>query len=304
MSPPTISSCSSSTANWRSPRRASATYKQTLDLFTQRFKAGKDSKLAVERAQAAYESSNADIAALTAPIAQQENALSVLLGAYPRAIERGTMLDRAGHAGDAGRPDHRPAAAPARHPAGRAGHDRRQCRDRRGGGQFLSTHRSVGPLRRPGRTASRTCSRATSASGASPPALAGPIFPGRPAAGQLSRAQQAFWDETIAQYKKTVMVAFHETSDALIAQQTLVGQRGARCESQVERVAAVCRPGSAALRRWTRELLRGARSRAAALPGRGRAGADAARPARRGRQSLQGARRRLESEGRTVGRAH
>jgi len=62
--------------------------------------------------------------------------------------------------------------------------------------------------------------------------LTGPIFQG----GRLKatvQAQQAFWDESIAQYKKTVTVAFRETSDALIAQQTLVAQRNA-IESQVK----------------------------------------------------------------------
>ena len=69
-------------------------YKQTLDLFTRRFEAGRDSKLGVVRARAAYESSNAAIAALTRAITQQENAICVLLGTYPRAIERGTHLEQ------------------------------------------------------------------------------------------------------------------------------------------------------------------------------------------------------------------
>src|SRR5215469_4513912 len=69
-------------------------YKQTLDLFTQRFEAGRDSKLGVVRAQAAYDSSNAAIAALNRAITQQENAISVLLGTYPRHIERGTQLEQ------------------------------------------------------------------------------------------------------------------------------------------------------------------------------------------------------------------
>ncbi len=54
--------------------------------------------------------------------------------------------------------------------------------------------------------------------------IAGPIFDG----GRLKAAyheRQAFWDETVAQYKKTVLGAFRETSDALIAQQNLVVQR-------------------------------------------------------------------------------
>jgi multidrug efflux system outer membrane protein len=54
--------------------------------------------------------------------------------------------------------------------------------------------------------------------------MAGPIFTG----GRLEAAyheKQAFWDETVAQYRKTVLTAFQETSDALVAQQTLVRQR-------------------------------------------------------------------------------
>ena len=58
-------------------------YRQTLDLFTSRFQAGRDSKLGVTRAQAAYDSSAASIASVNRAIVQQENALSVLLGGVP-----------------------------------------------------------------------------------------------------------------------------------------------------------------------------------------------------------------------------
>src|SRR5262249_53302470 len=51
---------------------------------------------------------------------------------------------------------------------------------------------------------------------------AGPIFSGgRLHATYLQR--KAFWDETVAQYQKTVLYALKETSDSLISQQTLVG---------------------------------------------------------------------------------
>src|SRR5262249_28466762 len=68
------------------------TYKNTLDLFTLRYEAGKDSRLPVERAQAAYQSSLADIQDLKRRIAQQENAISTLVGAYPRDVARGLPL--------------------------------------------------------------------------------------------------------------------------------------------------------------------------------------------------------------------
>jgi multidrug efflux system outer membrane protein len=48
----------------------------------------------------------------------------------------------------------------------------------------------------------------------------GPLFTG----GRLEaiyQERQAYWDESVASYRKTVLTAFRETSDALVAQQTL-----------------------------------------------------------------------------------
>ena len=76
--------------------------------------------------------------------------------------------------------------------------------------------------------------------------IAGPIFQG----GRLKstyQAQKAFWDQTIAQYKQTIIVAFRETSDALIASQTLVDQRTA-IQSQV---AALREAADLATERYT-----------------------------------------------------
>ncbi len=59
----------------------------------------------------------------------------------------------------------------------------------------------------------------------------GPLFEG----GRLLesyRAQRAFWDETIARYRATVVTAFREVSDALVAEATLAEQRTA-LEQQV-----------------------------------------------------------------------
>ncbi len=60
---------------------------------------------------------------------------------------------------------------------------------------------------------------------------AGPIFRG----GELLEtyhAQKAFWDQTIPEYKATIVQAFREVSDALTAQSNLVQQRAA-LEKQV-----------------------------------------------------------------------
>ena len=206
-------------------------YKGTLDLFTQRFEAGRDSKLGVVRAQAAYDSSKAAIAALNRAITQQENAICVLLGSYPRHIERGTQLEQ--------------QAMPAT-PTGLTSDLLQRRPDIMQAEQvMIGANAEIGVAvanyyPRIGLSAlygaqgvdvsdlfKSNFSIWSIAAG-----LTGPIFQG----GRLKatvKAQEAFWDESIAQYKKTVTGAFRETSDALIAQQTLVTQRTA-LEGQVK----------------------------------------------------------------------
>jgi multidrug efflux system outer membrane protein len=212
-------------------QESATVYKGTLDLFTQRFEAGRDSKLGVVRAQAAYDSSNATIAALKRAITQQENAICVLLGTYPRTIERGTQLEQqtmpatpSGMTSDLlqRRPDIMQAeqvmiGANAEIGVAVANYFPRIGLSALYGGQGVD----VSDLFK------SNFSIWSIAAG-----LTGPIFQG----GRLKagvQAQQAFWDESIAQYKKTVTGAFRETSDALIAQQTLVTQRTA-LEGQVK----------------------------------------------------------------------
>jgi len=206
------------------------TYKKTLDLFSQRFEAGRDSKLGVVRAQANYESSVATIAALKRGITQTENALCVLIGAYPHAIARGTGLtQQSTPAAPVGqttdllerRPDILQAEQVMVGANAQIGAAIANYFPRIGLGALFGWEAA-----RPGDLFKNDFN--IWSLGAS---LVGPIFQG----GRLKatvEAQEAFWNESIAQYKKTVTVAFQETSDALIAQQTLVGQRAAQ-ERQV-----------------------------------------------------------------------
>jgi multidrug efflux system outer membrane protein len=56
--------------------------------------------------------------------------------------------------------------------------------------------------------------------------LAGPIFTG----GRLEEVynnRKAYWDETVAQYRQTSLVALGETADALASQTTLAARRAA-----------------------------------------------------------------------------
>lgn len=206
-------------------QESSRTYKQTLDLFSQRFEFGKDSKLPVERAQAAYDFSIASIASLQRARVQQENALSVLLGAYPREMERGMDLtEQSMPIAPVGlttdllqrRPDIMQAEQTMIGANAEIGVAVANFFPRIGitalyGGQSPNI----------GDVFESSFSIWNIAGG-----FAGPLFQG----GRLIEsyyAQQAFWDQTIAQYKQTVLVAFQEVSDSLVAEQTLVDQRAA-----------------------------------------------------------------------------
>lgn len=207
---------------------STAAYKKTFDLFDLRFRAGKDSNLSVQRAQAIYNSSLATAADLKRQIAQQENALCTLLGSYPRAIPRGQLSDQPPPATPVGatsdlmqrRPDIRAAeqnmvAANAEIGVAVANFFPRIGLSAFAGGQGI---RVAGENNGFG-----LWSAALSATG--------PIFNG----GRLQsiyNGQKAFWDETVAQYRKTVLTAFQETSDALAAEQTLADRRKA-LEAQV-----------------------------------------------------------------------
>ena len=88
--------------------------------------------------------------------------------------------------------------------------------------------------------------------------VSGPIFQGGRLLEQY-RARQAFWDETIAAYRGTIIQALREVSDALAAQSKLVEQRAAE-ERQVKALATAVELSLDPLPHRARELLRGARS--------------------------------------------
>ena len=206
-------------------QESSQIYGKTLDLFTQRFEFGKDSKLPVARAQANYASSLATIAAIRRASAQQENALSVLLGEYPRAVERGSVLTaQTMPAAPLGltidliqrRPDvlyaeQNMIGANAEVGVAVANFFPRIGLSALYGGQGQNiddiVHSSFSIWNILGN-------------------VGGPIFEGG-ALIETYYAQQAYWDASIAQYQQTVLVGFQEVSDALIAGQTLVQQRAA-----------------------------------------------------------------------------
>jgi multidrug efflux system outer membrane protein len=225
-------------------QESSGVYKQQLGFFTDRFNAGRDTRLPVDRTQADYDASTAKIHDVQRQIAQQENALNVLVGGYPRAIPRGRpLIDQTAPNSALGatsallqrRPDileaeQRMIQANAEIGVAIANYFPKIGLSALGGGVGAYVNddwQGFGVWR--------------AAIGAS-----GPIFTG----GLLQANEanrRAFWDESVAQYQKIVVRAFQETSDALVAQQTLA-QRRTALESQV---AALRRSSGMAMDRYT-----------------------------------------------------
>lgn len=206
-------------------RESNGVYGETVNLFRIRFEAGRDSRLPVERAEAAYNSSMARVADLERQIAQQENALSVLVGAYPGDIPRGsTLIDQQLPETPAGltsdllrrRPDILRAeqvmiAANAEVGVAVANFFPRIGLSALFGEQEFEADNFDGNF-----SVGNILGNIT-----------GPLFTG----GRLSSLydeRRAFWDESIASYRQTILVAFQDTSDALIAQRTLADQRAAQ----------------------------------------------------------------------------
>jgi multidrug efflux system outer membrane protein len=75
-------------------KETAQSYKGSYDLFNLRFKYGTVSEIEVKQAAAQYEQALANIPLLQKGIAQQENALCVLLGRNPGPIPRGKTIDQ------------------------------------------------------------------------------------------------------------------------------------------------------------------------------------------------------------------
>jgi multidrug efflux system outer membrane protein len=201
----------------------------TLDLFTDRYKAGRDSNLPVQRSQANYDASHSKFQELQREIAIQENALSVLVGAYPKDIPRGEILTAQSM------PEAPLGATTAlleRRPDILAAEQEMIRANAQIGVAIANYFPKVG-LSALGGGVGAVLNDTFTGFGYWGAALsaAGPIFTG----GRLQaeeRQRRAEWDEMVVQYRKTITIAFQETSDALAAQQTLVGRRTA-LESQI-----------------------------------------------------------------------
>ena len=211
-------------------RDSSQAYAKALALFRESYRHGTDTEISSSRAAAALEASHAAIATIQLQIVEQEDAIAVLLGATPHAIERGAALAKQPM------PQTPPGLTTAvleRRPDILAAEQDMVAANAQIGEAVASFFPTIGLSALYGRE-SRNIDDVVKNSFSIwnvVGQVGGPIFQG----GRLIetyRAQQAFWDETIAQYRQTVVEAFREVSDAMAAETQLAAEHDA-LEKQV-----------------------------------------------------------------------
>src|SRR3989449_3102922 len=199
------------------------TYRRTLDVFTRRYVGGTDTKISTSRAEANLQSSIATVAILERQITQQEDALSVLLGANPGPVDRGMPLV---HQATPVTPPGLTTDLLRRRPDIRQAEQNMINANAEVGVAVANFFPTIGLSTMYGNAGSKIGN--VFKNGASVWNIAanvsGPLFQG----GRLIesyRAQQAFWDETIARYRATIVEAFREVADALAAEAGRAQQR-------------------------------------------------------------------------------
>jgi multidrug efflux system outer membrane protein len=211
-------------------RESADAYREARDLFLERYRHGTDTKISVARADAALDASRAAIAVLERQIAQQENAIGTLLGANPGPVPRGRPLIAQTIPST---PPGLTTAVLERRPDIRQAEQEMIAANALVGEAIARFFPTIGLAalyggegNRIGDVVKDSFSIWNIAGNAT-----GPLFQG----GRLLesyRAQRAFWDEAIARYRATVVTAFREVSDALVAEAKLAEQRTA-LEQQV-----------------------------------------------------------------------
>jgi multidrug efflux system outer membrane protein len=205
-------------------------YQHSLDVFMRRYLGGTDTKISTSRAEANLRSSEATIAALEREITQQEDAIAVLLGANPGPVTRGvSLVDQTTPV----TPEGLTTDLLRRRPDIRQAEQSMIAANAEIGVAVANFFPTIGLSAMYGNAGSKI--ENVFKNGASiwniAANVSGPLFQG----GRLYesyRAQQAFWDQTIAQYRATIVEAFREVADALAAEAHLVEQRKAQ-EGQV-----------------------------------------------------------------------
>jgi outer membrane protein, multidrug efflux system len=218
-----VTSVASSYVNLRDLDKQFDIAKQTADvrggsykLFKLRFEGGIISELELSQVKSEYEEALSRIPFYEKLIAQQENALSVLLGRNPGPIPRGKSIDElvmptipAGLPSDllANRPDIRQAEGNLMSANANIGVAK---------AQYFPTISLTGLLGYASNDLSKlfTSAAGTWSYGAN---LAAPIFTAGAIAGQV-KASEAVQQQALIRYQQTIQTAFREVDDALVDQ--------------------------------------------------------------------------------------
>ncbi|MGA7782403.1 MAG: efflux transporter outer membrane subunit [Paraburkholderia sp.] len=221
-----VASVASSYINLRSldqqlaiARDTTASRAESVRVFDLRFHGGEVSQMELAQSQSEYEASRATISRIEDQIAQQEDALAVLLGENPGAIPRGLRL-----------PDLDAPAVPAglpsdlieRRPDLRAAEQNLVAANALIGAAHALYFPSISLTGLFGSASGQLSklfigpARVWSFAGA----VAQPVFTAGNIRGQVQQAQ-AQQQEALLQYQKAVQVAFQQVNDALISVQKL-----------------------------------------------------------------------------------
>lgn len=206
---------------------------RSYTLTKARFDAGASSMLDVRRAQTTVESARADVARYTALVAQDENALALLLGApVPEALKPTTIKSVA--FGAAALPPGLPSEVLLQRPDIRAAeHDLRAANANIGAARaaFFPSVRIAGSAGQVDARFENLFSGAAQ-TWAFTPSVTLPIFDGGARRGQLGVAR-ADRDIAVARYEQSIQIAFREVADAL-ADNGAIGRQIAAREALAE----------------------------------------------------------------------
>ncbi len=223
-----------------------ASFTDTLKLFTQRYEGGVASKLDTSRAEAAQAAAAATIPEFERQIALQENVISVLLGSNPHPVVHTTKLL------DEIVPPEIPVGLPSalleRRPDVLAAEQQVRAANAQVGVATANFFPQFGLTALLGQ-ASTPLSKITAGSAnvwSVAANFTGPIYEGGALRAQ-KRQSVAFWEQTKLQYEQTALNAFTDVSNALISRQKFEAIRAEQARS----VAAYQEAVTVALQRYT-----------------------------------------------------
>jgi multidrug efflux system outer membrane protein len=203
-------------------KQTTASFTDTLKLFTQRLEGGVSSKLDTSRAAAALGIAASNIPELEREIALTENQISVLLGNNPGGIKHtAKLLDEI-------IPPDVPAGLPSalleRRPDVLQAEQQLRSANAQVGVATANFFPQIGLTALLGRASSPLSALSSGQANVWSVAgnLAGPIFQGGALVAQKRQAV-AFWEQTKLQYEQTALNAFLDVSNALISRQKYEG---------------------------------------------------------------------------------